>query len=193
MTPKMREFYFYLYNSRRLTKASDLLRLYALYKYGGIFMDFDITIKSDFMFTLHYDMTLFVFRSNMSFLAEIFYMSFSKGHPALKLFFDVWEEIDPIGTSAAKIIEGVEIHWRMTFLYVFTIGAFDAAFNVPDKTKLFYSHSEIKQVLTHKKELSWKQGKYGNLQEDPNLFNGQMYNVYIDFLSRPHDIPIHHY
>jgi hypothetical protein len=149
MTPRMREFFMYLFNSRRLTKASDLLRLYALYKYGGIFTDLDITINRDFMFTLFYDMTLFVFRSNMSFLAEIFYMSFSKEHPALKLFFDVWEELDAIETSAVKIIEGVEIHWRMTFLYVFTIGAFDAAFNDPNRTFLLFSHPELKQMITH--------------------------------------------
>jgi hypothetical protein len=144
----MREFYYYLYDSRRLTKASDLLRLYALYKYGGIFTDLDITVNKDFMFTLFYDMTLFVFRSNMSFLAEIFYMSFSKEHPALKLFFDVWEDLLPIGSNSVKIIDGVEIHWRMTFLYVFTIGAFDAAFNDPTRSFLFFSHPELKTMIS---------------------------------------------
>lgn len=194
MTTYMKDFYYMLYNKRYLTKASDLLRMYALYYYGGVFTDLDITIKKDFMFILKYDMTVFCFQSDFSYLAEIFFMAFSVKHPALKFFIEYWEFMDPSSFNTTHVISAMNVHWRMTFLYVYTVGAFQSAFNQKnDLTYLFFTEKEMREMIQHKKELSWAKSAYGNESPRFPLFNATVYDAYVATLSRPNNITINHY
>lgn len=199
MTPGIRKFFDEVYEARKLTKASDLLRLYALYQYGGVFTDMDLNFKKEFLFTLNYEMSLFIFRADISYLTEVYFIACKKEHPAFLKFFRLWEAMrtnPEIEGRVVRIIEDLGVHWHLTFMYAWSISVLEVAFeelkrNEETKT-LFFSKEEEVQVITHKNDLSWQRKKYGNANEFPMMFNFDIYDDYINTIVSALEIRIVH-
>ncbi len=77
------------FGARKYAFAADYIRLYALYHYGGIYLDSDVEVVRSFneLLTLPYFMGL----EDSSYAIEASTMGFEKGHPLLKSLLERYE------------------------------------------------------------------------------------------------------
>lgn len=195
MTQKVQRDFHNLVDSGFYAKASDLLRLYVLYEHGGVFTDLDISFKMDISFLLNYDLTVFMFRNQISFCAEVFFLSFSPKHPALKRFMEIWEHIEEIGKTSFKVIEAMEVHWMNYWSYALSLGIWESGIGTRKTKQLYLSFGQMKQMISHVGDLSWGKGKYGNKLPEYYDFGVQMnhFDHFVRILSRPLNISLNHF
>lgn len=194
MAPNMKSFFQMLFETRFLAKASDVIRLYALFKYGGVFTDLDMLFKRDLMYILNYDMAVTVFRTEISYIAELYLMGFTPGHPALASCFEVWEKMEELKKKELVIVDSMEVFWRNSFVYVVTIGVIDGAINHKGKSALFLSYKEINEMVIHDYDYSWGvQRKYGNAFENKPSYSEGSFDEYMRIFSRSQAVKINHF
>lgn len=193
MTPLMRDFFFKIYDSQQLAKASDILRFYALFEYGGVFTDLDLTIRKGFLFTLDYNLTILVFSLWRSHVPEIYFIACPPRHPSIKKFLGYWENHESLFKGPLRIVSDLDLHWQMTFCYLWGVAVYDVVFNDPSHKTLLFSTEKAREFIYHKFDQSWQEGKYGNQNDEPFPFLPKTFDNYVSVLSRPLGIKINHF
>lgn len=77
------------YENKKYAFAADYIRIYALYNYGGIYLDSDVEVLKSFDNLLH--LPYFIGKENTPSGIEAATMGFEKGNPLLKLMLDYYE------------------------------------------------------------------------------------------------------
>lgn len=196
MSPKTKEFFDFLYDGRRLAKTSDLLRFFALHKYGGIYTDLDIKLKRDFVKTLKYDFTFFVFGNKLSYIVEVYYIAAMKEHPVLMKYVNDWENFENVAGKALRIVKDFEIHWHMTTVYTLATVILDFLFRNPETAHncLLLPATLQRKLFYHWNDQSWQKSKYGNRKssQPPVMFDRERFDEYLAIMSRPLGVEVTH-
>lgn len=87
------------FDSHRYAFAADYLRLYALYNYGGIYLDSDVEVLKSFDNLLH--LPYFIGQENTTSGIEAATMGFEKGHPLIKAMLEFYEGKDFINQDGS--------------------------------------------------------------------------------------------
>jgi len=80
------------FNSHKYAFAADYIRLYALYNYGGIYLDSDVEVLKSFNEFLH--LPYFLGKENTTSGVEAATMGFQKGHPLIGTLLEKYEGKD---------------------------------------------------------------------------------------------------
>lgn len=87
------------FENRRYAFAADYLRLYALYNYGGIYLDSDVEVLKPFDDLL--DLPYFIGQENTASGIEAATMGFEKKHPLMKAMLEYYEGKDFINQDGS--------------------------------------------------------------------------------------------
>lgn len=193
MTPLMKDFFFKIYDERQLAKASDILRFFALFKYGGVFTDLDMTIRKGFLFALDYDLTLLVFSLSKSHVAEIYFIACTPQHPSIKRYLEYWEHHEALFKGPLRIVSDLDLHWQMSFCYFWGVAVYEEIFKNESHKALLFSIEKAREFIYHKFDQSWQEGKYGNHNDQPYPFSPKTFDLYLRVFSRPMNVQINRF
>jgi len=152
------------YNLKKWAFVSDYARLYALYKFGGVYFDTDVELlapMSDYLVT---DDLVLGFESNDSVATAI--MASPANHPFIRSFMDFYDSasfVNDIGqdlyTNSHRITDmlfekGLVLNGRKQVLSGITV--YPNIVFCPNDIRRVFNRYSSKSVSVHHAELSWK-------------------------------------
>lgn len=193
MAPKTKEFFFSIYNDRKLAKASDVLRFYALYKYGGVFTDLDVTIRKGFLFYLDFDLTVLVFSIKRSHVVEVLFVSCVPRHPSIKRYLNYLENQEMLSKGPVRLISDFHIHWQSPLVYFWGVAVYEEAFKCLESGRtLMFSTEKSREFIRHTFDQSWMNGKYGNNDELVYAFSPVFVKMYLSIFGNSLNVTVNH-